>query len=281
MAANTPRSSQTTPAGRAMPDSTTAVSARSNQLSRHPVYNKTGADLFVFIQPTLFCVHFYHFQDHARKFFFDGTADVTPAQLANLTNRWNTEDSAYIPERLTAEDFENFLWVFYNPTIGVFEASVDKWVCILKLAWRWGGSGIVQLAVDKIKEKEDTLPLVELFLKVRDAARTHAYSVRLFARLAMRDTRPTPEEKKLLGDSTTIMLYELRDILRSSDDARSSSPLVGTEDAAAEAASAYLNGLRRSSGDTPAAPSSPSNPAQPVQAASSAARAPNGRNRRG
>ncbi|EAU87272.2 hypothetical protein CC1G_10866 [Coprinopsis cinerea okayama7 len=266
MAANTPRSSQTTPAGRAMPDSTTAVSARSNQLSRHPVYNKTGADLFVF--------------DHARKFFFDGTADVTPAQLANLTNRWNTEDSAYIPERLTAEDFENFLWVFYNPTIGVFEASVDKWVCILKLAWRWGGSGIVQLAVDKIKEKEDTLPLVELFLKVRDAARTHAYSVRLFARLAMRDTRPTPEEKKLLGDSTTIMLYELRDILRSSDDARSSSPLVGTEDAAAEAASAYLNGLRRSSGDTPAPPS-PSNPAQPVQATPSVARGPNGRNRRG
>ncbi|KAH9053899.1 hypothetical protein EDB87DRAFT_1541776, partial [Lactarius vividus] len=104
-------------------------------------YTLPGADATFVIDNEAFHVHSYFFTRESPFFrrLWNVPGDTT-------TNPINVEDTGPEEPRgsyycelhdVTAQEFRNFLWVFYNPQYSVYRAPVRQWAQILRLAQKW------------------------------------------------------------------------------------------------------------------------------------------------
>ena len=103
-----------------------------DSLQRHAVYYINGGDMFVLVCPRPqhpaqrvrtdarcftqvenqhFCVHRYFFERESQ-FFREHLAPTSDKPA-----KGDSESSALVFENLKVDDFERFLWVFYNPSV--------------------------------------------------------------------------------------------------------------------------------------------------------------------
>jgi hypothetical protein len=136
----------------------------------------------------------------------------------------------------TSQQFEDFLWVFYNECVyssssilmlfltnvldcvyrsfSIYDASVDTWTSILGFANRWDFQQIRELAIRHLEALD--LGLVERILIYQEQDVRRDLILPLYSELVTREAFITPEENSKLGDKTTVLILQARERLRAS-----------------------------------------------------------------
>lgn len=180
------------------------------------------------VENQLFKVHRYFFIRESHVF-----RDILPA--AHPENARLEQPLEYKPIKLDVAslDFERLLWVFYNPCVspsvrywtfhwlwlstqhrnfGQYEATVDEWSSILRLAHLWKFQDIKELAI-RYLDKMTIEP-------VHQAALAQTCDVELnwklnsYNAIGIREEPLTEEEGLRLGLTTTTRLVRARERIR-------------------------------------------------------------------
>lgn len=178
------------------------------ETERHPKYYIEGADLHIMVKAINFRVHSYFFARESTMFHrrFHPVTLGTPRE--GLTDK-----APILLENISPEDFETFLWVFYNPRYSIYDTSVEKWKVILKLADSWGFREVKELAVRELHKKPQ-LKLVDRLALYQDHKVDPCHLIPLYALLCARDTPLSVDESKILGLETTVLIATMRERLR-------------------------------------------------------------------
>ncbi|KAF5320452.1 hypothetical protein D9611_010664 [Ephemerocybe angulata] len=161
-------------------------------VAHHERYYLVGGDLFVLIDGVMFKIHSYFFKRESRN-FFDDAPPPSPSSSA-------------------PEEFEQFLWVFYNP---IYNAYITAFLSILKLAHRWDFPVVKDLAIRELRRREDEVPLVRRIRLYQEYEAPAEFLVPLYAELCAREWGPTNEEVEELGYEQMYYVVKAREMLRS------------------------------------------------------------------
>ncbi|KAJ2915212.1 hypothetical protein MD484_g5196, partial [Candolleomyces efflorescens] len=193
---------------------------KSRYLIKHREYYMVGGDLFVLIDDVLFKIHSYFFKREAREFFDDAPADCAQAApRSDEVDLGKSEDNAIRILDVTVQEFETFLWVFYNPQYSIYDAPIDSWFTILKLAHRWDFPIVKAFALRELQRRQSEVPLVTRIRIYQDYNAPPEYLVPLYGELCARDLTPTEEEAVELGFERMYRVFKARELLRSPVDA--------------------------------------------------------------
>ncbi|KAI9430411.1 hypothetical protein H4582DRAFT_1824213, partial [Lactarius indigo] len=122
------------------------IDARSDVPRRHHLYDLPSADAVVTVKNCEFRIHSYFFTRESpyfrRLWRVAGSTTETPIDLTNEESITAKDDTAVKPYRatfddVTTEEFTLLLWVFYNPTFSIYEATTREWTLILRLSQKW------------------------------------------------------------------------------------------------------------------------------------------------
>ncbi|TEB21542.1 hypothetical protein FA13DRAFT_1779197 [Coprinellus micaceus] len=186
-----------------------------NYIVHHQKYYLPGGDLYVLINGVMFKIHSYFFNREST-FFVDVSTSADPTSATDEEGeKGKSEDRAIRFLDVTVEEFEQFLWVFYNPTYDIYDADVQSWFSILKLAHRWDFPVVKDFALRELKRRETEIPLVTRIKLYQDNEAPPEYLVALFSQLCSREFGPTDEETVELGLEQTCRVWRAREMLRS------------------------------------------------------------------
>lgn len=200
------------------------------------------------MEDILFRVHRYFFVRESAFFrnklphppppgeFTKGTSDSQPFVL---------EDTLHV-------DFERFLWVFYNPWVShfyasflllilnnvrkysLYDATIEEWTSILKLAHQWDFFGVKELALRELEQL--VIPPLQKIVIYHSYAIDRSLLLAAYTAFAVRDEPITMEEGEELGLDTVIQLVRAREFVRAPatggkriKDARSPVNVAGVE----------------------------------------------------
>ncbi|KAH9485755.1 hypothetical protein JR316_0002670 [Psilocybe cubensis] len=197
----------------------------STPLAPHPEYYINGGDLYLVAGNTQYRVHSYFFERDS-EYFRKKLNSHAPLSAPRLGS---SDANAIIIKRAGPNEFEKLLWVFYNPKYSLYEATASEWITILKLACDYRFNEVKLLAIRGLEMSNLTtvqrIQIYELYHVERQ------YLVPLYDVLCRREECLTEEEAKELGLPTTLLIFRIREILRSqSGDGSDKSPLPASLD---------------------------------------------------
>ncbi|KAF8627762.1 hypothetical protein AX17_006127 [Amanita inopinata Kibby_2008] len=108
--------------------------------------------------------------------------------------------------------FEKFLWVFYNPTYSLYDASVEDWCDILELAHEWGFVQAKRLAIRELQKL--SMPVIDRVALYQRYNVDQECLIPLYAELCTRGDILTLEESNHIGMPTAIMILTARELWR-------------------------------------------------------------------
>ncbi|KAG8221240.1 hypothetical protein J3R82DRAFT_1402 [Butyriboletus roseoflavus] len=186
------------------PDSSYGVS----RVVHHKDFYLRGGDMTVLVENHLYRIHSYFF-DRESLFF---RQKITGSNNNDGEERGSTDNNAYTLEDIKSEDFARFLWVFYNPKYSLYDAPLDTWLSILKLANRWTFDNVKELAVREL-EKID-IEAVEKIAIYHDNSISRLYLIPSYISVCKRDKPMSFTEGMKLGMETVLRVAEARERLR-------------------------------------------------------------------
>jgi hypothetical protein len=187
-----------------------AVSPNPNgdRIVRHNEYYIHGGDVIFRVENYLFRVHrFFFTRDSA--FFRDKLPHPpTPGEFS----RGSSDNNPFILEDTLRVDFERFLWVFYNPKYSIYEADVEEWTSILKLAHQWEFIEAKALALRELEELE--IPALQKIITYHTHDIDRNLLQKAYTDLTIRNDPISIEEGRLLGLETALLLARAREFAR-------------------------------------------------------------------
>jgi len=157
------------------------------------------------VEKTLFKVHSHFFLRESTKF-----------QEYLQTGQKGTSDStAVVLESVTAHDFSVFLWVFYDPKFSR-QTTLENWKIILNLAHCWLFPEVKALAIQALESIP--IPLVERIGLYQQNHIPDGVTNPHYAALCARQELLTIEETEILGMTTTLMIFSVRERLLTTQD---------------------------------------------------------------
>ncbi|KAF9558134.1 hypothetical protein CPC08DRAFT_24241 [Agrocybe pediades] len=191
----------------------TASNGNIESIKRHELYYIPTADLCVLVEHVQFRIHRY-FLERESTYFMRELAPtnkiLSPSPLSGLPG--STESASIILDKLTADQFAQFLWVFYNPIYSPYDADVPTWSTILSLATRWEFPNIHDLCVRELEK----LPMTDVQrIKLYQENRVDRnVLIPRYAALCQRPEPLTMEEGMELGMQTFAMIAAGRERVR-------------------------------------------------------------------
>ncbi|KAJ4483884.1 hypothetical protein J3R30DRAFT_3328897 [Lentinula aciculospora] len=183
------------------------------QLKRSPEFFLTGGDLHFVVQEYRFRVHSYFFTRESQHF----RQRLAISDAFDLQGNGSSMSSAILLDDydITAEDFESFLKVFYNPRYSFYdlERPHEEWASVLKLSNLWDFPNVKELAIKEL-EKLD-IPLVDRIVLYQDHQVDSELRLPLYAQLASREATLDHDESTRLGFRTAIVIFQARERLHS------------------------------------------------------------------
>ncbi|KAJ3793063.1 hypothetical protein GGU11DRAFT_801146 [Lentinula aff. detonsa] len=191
-------------------------SLESRHLNIVKKYYMAGGDLFFQVENSLFKVHRYFFERESPKFqeMLSRPPPTGQSSYGSLNNP--------VVLDATSEEFQQLLWVFYNPVYSYEEAKLEDWGCILSLACRFKFPEVKKLAVRNLEKFN--LDLVDQLSLYQECNADEDLLIPLYAQLCARDQTLSLIETHKLGYETAVMVFQAREHLRSPAD-RGKSPL--------------------------------------------------------
>ncbi|KAJ3811354.1 hypothetical protein F5876DRAFT_75909 [Lentinula aff. lateritia] len=179
-------------------------------------YYMSGGDLFFQAENSLFKVHRYFFDRESPKF-----QDMLSRPPPTGQTPYGSLNNPVVLD-VTSEEFQQLLWVFYNPVYTYEEAKLEDWATILSLACHYKFPEVKRLAVRNLDKFN--LDLVEQISLYQEYKVDEDLLIPLYAQLCARDRTLSLLETHKLGYETAVMVFQAREHLRSPAD-RGKSPL--------------------------------------------------------
>ncbi|KAK0226372.1 hypothetical protein IW262DRAFT_1294574 [Armillaria fumosa] len=179
----------------------------------------TGGDVYFLVEEYIFRVHRIFFERESQKFRQMFEHPTPPGGEPAGTSI----GSALKLEDVTANDFSKFLWIFYNPKYSLYDASVDEWHTILRIASDWGFAEVKALAIRELERKD--ISLVDRIVLYQAYNVDQEIMVPLYAKLCSRPEPLNKVESQKLGVETVVLIFHARERLRSSSHDGVRSPL--------------------------------------------------------
>ncbi|KAJ7936683.1 hypothetical protein B0H13DRAFT_1549161, partial [Mycena leptocephala] len=158
-----------------------------------------GGDLHIIAEDREYCIHRYFFERESLK-FRTLLASPSPGQ----PQQGSSHLTAIKLHNVTAKDFEKFLWVFYNPTYSLYDATVADWSCILHLAHDWKFAEVVQLAIRELEKM--TMSVVERIALYQQHGVSEDLLIPHYAALCTRGYPLDFPESDRLGMATVVLI---------------------------------------------------------------------------
>ncbi|KAK0454520.1 hypothetical protein EV421DRAFT_421036 [Armillaria borealis] len=179
----------------------------------------TGGDVYFLVEEYIFRVHRIFFERESQKFrqMFEHPAPPGDKPAGSSVG------TAFVLEDVTANEFSKFLWIFYNPKYSLYDASVDEWHTILRIASVWGFPEVKALAVRELEGKP--MSLVDRIVLYQAYNVDPEILIPLYAKLCSRDEPLNKVESQKLGVETVVLVFHARERLRSSSRDGIKSPL--------------------------------------------------------
>ncbi|KAG9312167.1 hypothetical protein JVU11DRAFT_7458 [Chiua virens] len=179
-----------------------------SRVVHHKDYYLRGGDMTVLVENHLYRIHSYFF-DRESLFF---RQKFSTSDSGAEEGRGSTDSNAYTLEDVKSEDFARFLWVFYNPKYSVYEAPLETWLSILKLANRWSFDSVKELSVREL-EKIEIEPTEKITI-YHDNNISRLYLIPSYIDVCKRDKPLSFREGMKLGMETVLRVAEARERLR-------------------------------------------------------------------
>ncbi|KAN0125776.1 hypothetical protein V8E52_000983 [Russula decolorans] len=185
------------------------TNSSTNNPPHHGQYYITGADLIVRVEDALFRIHRYFLTRDSAHFRNKLPHPPSPGD----SSKGSSDNNPLVLEDALKVDFERFLWVFYNPKYSLYDASVEEWTSVLKLAHQWDFIEVKALAIREL-ENLPVPPLPKIVLYQKYAINRNLLKPALTA-LTIRDEAVTIEEGREIGLETALDVARAREIARS------------------------------------------------------------------
>ncbi|KAF8483645.1 hypothetical protein DFH94DRAFT_605215, partial [Russula ochroleuca] len=178
------------------------------RVSRHTKYYIPGGDVVFRVENIIFRVHRYFFTRDSSFFREKLPHPPPPGEFS----KGSSDNNPFILEDTLKVDFEHLLWVFYNEKYNIYEAGVDVWSSILKLAHQWDFDEVKAFAFRELEQQE--MPALQKIILYHTHEIDRKYLLAAYTELAVRDDPITIEEGLLLGLETSLRLAHARELAR-------------------------------------------------------------------
>ncbi|KAH9975677.1 hypothetical protein BGW80DRAFT_1250600 [Lactifluus volemus] len=170
-------------------------------------YNQ-GADIAIPVENNL---------PSLRQFFLTGDpSDIRDKFLhsptpGNITEGCSNSYPLDLEDAFTV-DFARLIWVFYNRTYSFYDATIEEWISILKLAYQWNFIEVKELAVRELNNfKIPAVQKIGIFQKY-EVDQNHIREA--FMSLVVRNEPITFEEGRQLGLHAALSVARGRELVR-------------------------------------------------------------------
>jgi hypothetical protein len=191
-----------------MPGAFAKPNSSTNNPPRHNQYYITGADLIVLVEDTLFRIHRYFLTRDSAHFRNELPSPPSPGDLS----KGSSDNNPLVLNDVLKVDFERLLWVFYNPKYSLYDAGIEEWISVLKLAHKWDFIEAKALAIREI-ENISVPPLRKVVLYQTYEIDRNLLKPALTA-LTIRDEPLEIEEGREIGLETAMGVAKAREIAR-------------------------------------------------------------------
>jgi hypothetical protein len=113
---------------------------------------------------------------------------------------------------VTKAEFERLLWVFYNPKYSLYDANIEEWTSILKLAHQWDFKEVKELAIRGLESLQ--IPALQKVILYHEYKVDRNLLQAAYTALTVRDDPITLEEGRDLGLETVLQLARARETAR-------------------------------------------------------------------
>lgn len=179
-----------------------------SRVVHHKDYYLRGGDMTILVENHLYRIHSYFFERESlffRQKLLAGPSEDGEDHGSNDSNHYTLDD-------VKSEDFARFLWVFYNPKYSLYEAHLDVWLSILRLATRWGFNNVKELTVREL-EKLD-IECVDKISIYHEHNISKLYLIPSYVTIVKRDKPLTFTEGVKLGMETVLRVADARERAR-------------------------------------------------------------------
>ncbi|PCH35703.1 hypothetical protein WOLCODRAFT_80255, partial [Wolfiporia cocos MD-104 SS10] len=185
-----------------------SVDTVSEKIRRHNKYYLSNGDVHFLVENYLFRVHRYFFERESAWFRERFAVAAGPGQNA----KGSSDANAFPLEDILANDFARFLWVFYNPKYSIYDATIEDWTAILKLAYDWRFAEVKKLCCREL-EKFDIAPVQKIELY-----QTYELDKKLlipsYIAMCTRQEPLSVKEGRQLGLETALLIATARETTR-------------------------------------------------------------------
>ncbi|KIM59321.1 hypothetical protein SCLCIDRAFT_1028542 [Scleroderma citrinum Foug A] len=179
-----------------------------SRVVHHKDYYLRGGDMTVLVENHLYRIHSYFFDRES--LFFRQKLLAGPA--GDGEERPSNDSEAYTLEDVKSEDFARFLWVFYNPKYSMYEAPLETWLSILRLATRWGFNSVKELTVRELEKLE--IESIEKIAIYHEYSISKLYLIPSYISVVKRDKPLSFTEGMKLGMETVLRVADARERVR-------------------------------------------------------------------
>ncbi|KAL0952849.1 hypothetical protein HGRIS_007074 [Hohenbuehelia grisea] len=118
----------------------------SEQPLRHPSYYLEDGNTIFLAGKILFKIHKHFLLEHS-PVFSDILSLPEPESGEGLS-----DETPIVLQQVLARDFASIMWLFYNPSIDTYKATISRWIGILALSDRYQMDVIKSLAVRYLRD---------------------------------------------------------------------------------------------------------------------------------
>lgn len=179
-----------------------------SRIVHHKDYYLRGGDMTVLVENHLYRIHSYFFERES--LFFRQKLIAGPSEDGE--DRGSSDSNHYTLDDVKSEDFSRFLWVFYNPKYSLYEAPLDVWLSILRLATRWGFNNVKELSVRELEKLE--IECVDKISIYHEYSISRLYLIPSYVSVVKRDRPLTFTEGVKLGMETVLRVADARERAR-------------------------------------------------------------------
>ncbi|KAF9479393.1 hypothetical protein BDN70DRAFT_696162 [Pholiota conissans] len=196
------------------------MSCPNKQPVRHQEYFLPGGDLYLQVDNVLFRIHKFFFERDSAHFRTLLDSPVAP----NTTRSGSSETKPIAIRNSSPSEFAKFLFIFYNPKYSDYtDFDTADWTCVLKIACEHEFVEVQHCAIRALQDCD--LSTVERIHVYKLYKVDPKYLVPLYIAMAVRDEGPTDKEVHHLGAETSLLIFRLREYLRSRNGFGGKSPL--------------------------------------------------------
>ncbi|KAI8978255.1 hypothetical protein BD414DRAFT_377913, partial [Trametes punicea] len=178
------------------------------QIKRHPKYYLNGGDIHFLVENYIYRVHRYFFERESAWFREKLGAPAPAGQVP----KGSSDANPFPLDDIAADDFSKFLWVFYNPKYSIYDATLEDWVAILKLAFDWRFGEVKKLCTRELEKFE--IPPVQKIELYQMYELDRKLLIPSYMALCVRAEPLSLKEGRQLGLETSLLLATARECAR-------------------------------------------------------------------